>query len=700
MNGKLTIQHLEGSSLAGMSQGYTGPKVTLGTAATAHVGFDADEDPAVVDDHAVVWLEAAGARVEALGGAVVLVNGHRVADSSPLKEQDVIRLGEDGPQMRVTGLELPKADAPTSTVMGGRRGEDPETSAGRRATPPATPPPPGDIAPTIVGKRPSQPIPGQPPPVRVNMGGPGMGGAASSPPAPAPPPTAPKASGTDSFIPEHVKNRPPGAGIGMNTLMGVVESVTKRERGRNTAKLVSVVVVMALLGTFVAGGVYFVTRNKDAPESPPVVRTVKSDKTDWTTVAEEVKPSICIALHRKRGTSGAEQVAGTVWSVGEGLFATNAHVAEIFLNTEIYGGQTPEMIIRTPGAEPKDLRVESVVLHPGYNKWSELLQAYNPYVPSEQSFLMGGLFGACDVALIKINRADWEHQPPYLTLADEERAADIGAGRELATFGYPSEGIQINIIQPEPEGRYGVVSKVGDFFLASAEPEDAEFVWYNWESAGGASGSPVFNTDGEVVSLVSAGNVIGIVGQARISAGGTTLGPHVRFVKELLNDEAREKQQARNAEWERDLQELFTLGTQHTDDMTRMIMIETIIGINSIVEGFFDPEKQVLELVSKTNGVLDITGNQRVAQIDGVKAEPGLCFYIVVATNRPTPITLYPERQRPSQGIQFPGYFYMYEPQNVQQGFVGPVIVEASPDAEPGRTELSVYVYRIIKKPQ
>lgn len=715
MIGRLSIQHLDAGSLAGLKQDYSGPKVTFGTAATAHVCYDAGEDPAVVAEHAVIWLEAEGARVEPVGIAKVFVNDQRVRESGVIAENDVIRLGGGGPQLRVTTIELATEDAPSRTVMGGRRArsaDDPKTAAGRRSGPaPLTPPPVthrpptaagGDIMPTVVGKRPTGPAshaPGQPPPVRVNMGGGVTPGLPNHPPSQPPPPAAPakpRTTGKDDFIPEHVKNRPAGAGIGMNTLMGVVDSVTKRERGRNTMRLAAVVVVMLLLGGLAVGGVYLATRDTDEPV-PTTVVTQTPAATDWAVIAEKVMPSVCLSMIREPGTTGTEMAGGTVWSVGEGVFATNAHVAEIFYDTEIFDGVRAEMIIRTPGPDPKDLRVKSVVIHPGYKRWTEVLSQYSPFDPADLKFYTSKLFPACDVALMYIEKEDWKHQPPPLKLADAEAAAKVAAGQQIATFGYPSEGVMLNTILPHSEGRYGVVAKTGDTFLAPVARDKTDFVWYNWESAGGASGSPVFNKDGEVVSLVSAGNTIGWVGEARVDSGGTSVGPHVRLLKELLDETVQDKQADRDVQWHAELEKLFLRGAEHSDNLADKLVTDMVGGISSMVDGFFDPSTQTIQRVSKTTGTLEVRGNQRASMINGIKAEPGFSFFIAIATSAPTAITMYPETQRPTRDIEFPGYFTIV-PQKVDQAFTGPVVVEASPDAKEGSVQVTVYVYRITKK--
>ena len=57
----------------------------------------------------------------------------------------------------------------------------------------------------------------------------------------------------------------------------------------------------------------------------------------------------------------------------------------------------------------------------------------------------------------------------------------------------------------------GIISSVTDYWLAHENFPKRLLVPHNLGSAGGASGSPIFNPDTEVAALLNAGNIIGTV---------------------------------------------------------------------------------------------------------------------------------------------------------------------------------------------
>lgn len=57
----------------------------------------------------------------------------------------------------------------------------------------------------------------------------------------------------------------------------------------------------------------------------------------------------------------------------------------------------------------------------------------------------------------------------------------------------------------------GIVTAVTDYWLAPAAFEKRFSVQHNMGATGGASGSPIFNSRGQVVALLNAGNIIGTI---------------------------------------------------------------------------------------------------------------------------------------------------------------------------------------------
>jgi len=465
----------------------------------------------------------------------------------------------------------------------------------------------------------------------------------------------------------------------MNTLMGIVDIVTKRERKRY-ARLLIFASLVVIVGSVIAAALLIPDRGEF----------------DWEGVYSRVKPSVCLAMFRAPGDIGRETACGTVWSIGDGVFATNAHVAELFgQELKALGGQIPEIIIRTPGPDPQDMRVVDVKLHPGYIKWKELVKKYNPYDPGEKKFFATNSFHACDVALMYIDKADRWKQPKPLRLASRSELAAVKPGYQLATAGYPSEGIILNTKQPIPEGRFGTIIKVGDEFLRPTSSKNAMFVWCDWSSAGGASGSPIFNPSGEVIALLSAGNVVGKLGGTRIAVGGSTIGTHVNVLKELLDSTADDRQAKRNAVWVEEMKRLYTFGTEAMDsfcEQTALVIVADWTGV--------DPKDLVAKRTHKSSINLIISdGKPARYEMPGLTLYDGVNVMFAIAKNRPTAIWAYFEHEdivRPEEISRY----WDYDAVPAQGTVQAKVVIESGANEQDGTTEVVVYLYRVVPKPK
>src|SRR5260221_3032312 len=83
------------------------------------------------------------------------------------------------------------------------------------------------------------------------------------------------------------------------------------------------------------------------------------------------------------------------------------------------------------------------------------------------------------------------------------------AGTPVATAGYPTEeiaGSDAQLIGATPELHLGTITGLTDFFFLPSDDGHRQLIHDDLPSAGGASGSPIVNTKGHVVALLSAGN--------------------------------------------------------------------------------------------------------------------------------------------------------------------------------------------------
>jgi len=251
----------------------------------------------------------------------------------------------------------------------------------------------------------------------------------------------------------------------------------------------------------------------------------------------EVRDSVYLVL--VRGSDGNEIAAATAWVVGDGVLATNAHVGDIFY--QIDSGM--QMLVRSPARPHLTHQVTRVEIHPGYTAFDAAVAEYEPVVL--------GLWGemdsprlvpAYDVALLYVDKP--EVLAPPLPLAPEEELKALLPGVAVAYVGYPTEQLSVvdAIRAPNPVVQSGgTLVGITDYFNVRREDNVNHLVQHNLGATGGASGSPIVNAKGEVVAVLSGGNII-ITPEGRApSAVGINFGQRADLVQELLDGEADEK---------------------------------------------------------------------------------------------------------------------------------------------------------------
>jgi S1-C subfamily serine protease len=144
------------------------------------------------------------------------------------------------------------------------------------------------------------------------------------------------------------------------------------------------------------------------------------------------------------------------------------------------------------------LRIVGTRLHPRYNKEGVNFEGREAAVPGY------------DVGLL-LTEAD---APTVLPIAGARELARVDSGYRIAYLGFPMEGMAgggVDVRNPVATMQSGIVTSATDFWLGQAEYDNRLLIQHNLGATGGASGSPVFNADGEVVAVLSAGNVSGVL---------------------------------------------------------------------------------------------------------------------------------------------------------------------------------------------
>lgn len=103
----------------------------------------------------------------------------------------------------------------------------------------------------------------------------------------------------------------------------------------------------------------------------------------------------------------------------------------------------------------------------------------------------------------------------YFRIASKEKLYNLKSGREICMLGFPSEDLlkdNVNHNTPIATFQQGNIVAVSDFDLKMTVPENQFWIRHNLPVAGGASGSPIFDIDGDVIALVNSGNMFFVRG--------------------------------------------------------------------------------------------------------------------------------------------------------------------------------------------
>lgn len=245
-------------------------------------------------------------------------------------------------------------------------------------------------------------------------------------------------------------------------------------------------------------------------------------------------PAVRAQLLRSAFFVQAPHGVASAFPIGPHTLGTNAHVGDLFLS--LHPGE--HMIVRAPGPNGKTYEVVAAQLHPGYAAFPKAFSTFLAQDFVWSKVLGNDMIDAYDVATLTVK----EQLPAdaILPLATTDELKALKAGTELATAGYPAEGVlgvRTQQISATPEYHTGTITSLTDFFFLPADFAHSQLIHDSVPVAGGASGSPIIDEKGHVVALVSSGNLF-MQGpnQPRIpSAVMINYAQRVDMLQELLN---------------------------------------------------------------------------------------------------------------------------------------------------------------------
>lgn len=183
---------------------------------------------------------------------------------------------------------------------------------------------------------------------------------------------------------------------------------------------------------------------------------------------------------------------GTGWMVGPRAMATNAHVAKDAQQAIEQGYSCWASFGGVQG--PRTAKIVQIVMHPKYGDPGPGPHGGKLAVP------------AYDVALLILD----QDQQGFLPIASPEKLMHLAPGTRVGYLGYPMEdmaGGGANSQNPAAIMKSGIVSQVTDWWLGQTDAPQRYLIQHDLGVAGGASGSPLFDTEGQVIGIISAGNM-------------------------------------------------------------------------------------------------------------------------------------------------------------------------------------------------
>ena len=268
--------------------------------------------------------------------------------------------------------------------------------------------------------------------------------------------------------------------------------------------------------------------------------------TDFSTVIAKYQKSVFLV--DEVDAAGISRGGATAWVValpdGRKAFATNAHVGELLAEAR---RNHYRLLVRSPESSHHEYEIVDATIHPAYAAFTAMLAAADKQASSGMIREVE-LSPAYDVAILIPDKQDGI--PDALPLAGDKALSTLHAGEPIAYVGYPAENlVSFDVNAPTPTSQVGIITSVRTFFLTE-EGGPEQLIEHSLPSAGGASGSPIFNRDGQVIALLSGGNNISNKEAGRIpNAALVNFAQRVDLLRDLIEGRAKDELDADRRLW-------------------------------------------------------------------------------------------------------------------------------------------------------
>lgn len=288
------------------------------------------------------------------------------------------------------------------------------------------------------------------------------------------------------------------------------------------------------------GGIYFLL-----PKVPPATKIDKTAPSDFQQVCRIYQSAVGVVTVTLEDSNGKllsgigdfkvspDYPIGTAFAIDKNKFATNCHVAYgvkdqkngvlenvlwriIIKDAQQHGVKNENEFMQHCKKIEKEIenfrkylhanvRVRSVEIRLAHTGGRSLpvtgIQIHPRYQtdPDKDFIFKNGEF---DVAILTTG----ESVEKFFKTASSEKLYTLAPGQEIAYIGFPMEGLHDNgnldLNRPEAIFKSGTINKITDFNNVFSTPEFNKSIIHDIPAAGGASGSPIFLPNGEVVAIL------------------------------------------------------------------------------------------------------------------------------------------------------------------------------------------------------
>ena len=267
--------------------------------------------------------------------------------------------------------------------------------------------------------------------------------------------------------------------------------------------------------------------------------------TDFSVVIAKYQKSVFLV--DEVDAAGNSRSGATAWVValpdGRKAFATNAHVGELLADAR---KNHYKLLVRSPEIAHREYEIVDAIIHPAYAAFNVMLVEADKRASSGMLREVD-LSPAYDVAILIPDKQDGI--PDALPLATDKNLSTLHAGEPIAFIGYPAENlVSFDVNAPTPTSQVGIITSVRNFFLTD-EGGQPQLIEHSLPSAGGASGSPIFDQHGEVIALLSGGNNISNKEGRIPNAALVNFAQRVDLLRDLVENKAKDQLDADRRMW-------------------------------------------------------------------------------------------------------------------------------------------------------